>query len=163
MIKPVTVSIDVPHDVEEVFDFLDVMANHEPFNDHLMRDWELSGSARGVGSRARVRTRALGVSDIVDIEVVDSEAPMRIVEVNVAAKAKRTGQGTYTLTPHPGGGTHITFEYRWLVAPMVDRLTKPLARAYIKRNNTTAMRRLAEQLDAAGGEPATVLDLSKGR
>lgn len=163
MIKPVTVSIDVPHDVEEVFDFLDVMANHEPFNDHLMRDWELSGPARGVGSRARVRTRALGVSDIVDIEVVDSEAPMRIVEVNVAAKAKRTGQGTYTLTPRPGGGTHITFEYRWLVAPTLDRLTKPLARAYIKRNNTTAMRRLAEQLDAAGEEPATVLDLSKGR
>ena len=78
-------------------------------------------------------------------EVVDSEAPTRIVEVNVAAKAKRTGQGTYTLTPLPGGGTHITFEYRWLVAPTLDRLTKPIARAYIKRNNTSAMRRLAEQ------------------
>lgn len=162
MLNPVTVSIDVPHDVEEVFDFLDVMANHEPFNDHLMRDWELSGPPRGIGSRARVHTRALGVSDIVDIEVVDSEAPIRIVEVNVAAKAKRTGQGTYTLTPLPGGGTHITFEYRWLVTPTLDRLTKPLARAYIKRNNTTAMRRLAEQLDAAGGEPVTTLDMPKG-
>jgi hypothetical protein len=148
----VTVSIDVQHDIDEVFDFLDVMANHEPFNDHLMRDWELSGPARGIGSRARVRTRALGMSDIVDIEVIDSVAPTRIVEVNVATKAKRTGQGTYTLTSRPGGGTHIDFEYRWIVAPMLDRLTAPLARAYIRRNNTTAMRRLAEQLDRTHAE-----------
>jgi hypothetical protein len=147
MIEPVTVSVDVQHDVEEVFDFLDVMANHEPFNDHLMRDWQLSGPARGVGARARVRTRALGMTDIVDIEVTDSVAPTSIVEVNVAAKAKRTGQGTYTLTSLPGGGTRIAFEYRWIIAPKIDRLTKPMARAYIKRNNATAMRRLAEQLD----------------
>jgi uncharacterized protein YndB with AHSA1/START domain len=147
MIQPVTVSIDVPHDIDAVFDHLDVMANHEPFNDHLMTDWELSGPERGVGSKARVRTRALGMADVVDIEVVEVEAPTKIVEINVATKAKRTGQGTYTLTPLPTGGTRITFEYRWIVAPMLDRLSKPMARAYIRRNNTTAMRRLAEQLD----------------
>jgi uncharacterized protein YndB with AHSA1/START domain len=146
MIKPVTVSITVPQDPEHVFDFLDLMANHEPFNDHLMRDWELSGPERGVGSKARVHTRALGMSDVVDIEVVDAEAPTRIVERNTAAKARRTGQGTYTLDPTPDGGTRITFEYRWIVAPMIDRLTAPLARAYIRRNNATAMRRLAAQL-----------------
>src|SRR4051812_20848649 len=59
MPKPVTVTVDVPQDRERVFDFLDVMANHEPFTDHLMRDWELSGPARGVGSKARVHVRAL--------------------------------------------------------------------------------------------------------
>ena len=149
MPKPVTVSIDVPHDREAVYDFLDVMANHEPFNDHLMRDWELTGPPRGVGSRARVRTKALGMSDTVDIEVVEAEAPSRIVERNVAAKAGRTGQGTYVLEPLPAGGTRITFEYRWLVTPLVDKVTAPLARSFIRRNNETAMRRLAEQLAAA--------------
>ncbi|MCU1486899.1 MAG: Polyketide cyclase / dehydrase and lipid transport [Actinomycetia bacterium] len=147
MPKPVTVSIDVPQDRERVYDFLDVMANHEPFNDHLMRDWELSGPQRGIGSRARVHTKALGIADVVDIEVVDAEAPARIVERNVAAKAGRTGQGTYVLEPRPDGGTRITFEYRWIVTPLVDRLTSPLARAYIRRNNRTAMQRLAEQLE----------------
>ena len=146
MPKPVTVSVDVPQDPATVYGFLDVMANHEPFNDHLMSDWELSGPDRGVGSRARVKTRALGVRDVVDIEVVDAEAPRRIVERNVAAKAGRTGQGTYVLEALPGGGTRITFEYRWIVAPMADRLTAPLVRAYLRRNNTIAMRRLAEQL-----------------
>jgi hypothetical protein len=147
MPKPVTVSIDVPHDPEAVFDFLDVMSNHEPFNDHLMRDWRFSGPERGVGSRARVTTRALGVTDVIDIEVVDAEAPTRIVERNVAAKAGRTGEGTYQLVALPGGGTRVTFEYRWIVAPLIDRLTAPVARAYIRRNNVTAMRRLAEHLD----------------
>jgi hypothetical protein len=146
MPKPVTVSVDVPQDPATVYGFLDVMANHEPFNDHLMHDWERSGPPAGVGSRARVQTRALGVRDVVDIEVVDAEAPRRIVERNVAAKAGRTGQGTYVLEALPGGGTRITFEYRWIVAPMADRLTAPLVRAYLRRNNTIAMRRLAEQL-----------------
>ncbi len=151
MIQPVTVSIDVPHDIEDVFDHLDVMANHEPFTDHLLTDWELSGPERGVGAKARVRTRALGMTDIVEIEVVEAEAPTKIVEINVAAKAKRTGQGTYTLAPLPSGGTRIAFEYQWIVAPRFDRLTKPIARAYIRRNNTTAMRRLAGQLNTAVG------------
>ena len=43
MPAPVTVAIDVPHPREQVFDFLDVMANHEAFNDHLMTDWRLEG------------------------------------------------------------------------------------------------------------------------
>jgi uncharacterized protein YndB with AHSA1/START domain len=148
MPKPVTVSIDVPQDRDLVYDFLDVMANHEPFNDHLMRNWELSGPERGVGSKARVEVRTLGQSDVVDIEVIDAEAPVRIVERNTAVKAGRTGQGTYTLESTPSGGTRITFEYRWIVAPLADRLTAPLARAFIRRNNTIAMRRLAELLRA---------------
>ena len=151
MPKPVTVSIDVPQPPEEVFNFLDVMANHEPFTNHLLRDWELSGPARGVGSKARVRVRALGVSDIVDIEVVDAEAPTRIVERNVATKAGRTAQGTYTLEPAPSGGTHVAFEYRWIVTPLLDRVAAPLVRAFIRRTNETAMRRLAALLAARSG------------
>jgi hypothetical protein len=148
MPKPVTVSVDVPQPQAAVYDFLDAMANHEPFNDHLMHDWTYDGPARGVGSRATVHTKALGISDVVDIEVTDAEAPARIVERNVARKAGRTGQGTYLLAALPGGGTRITFEYRWLVAPLADRLLSPLVRAFIKRNNQTSMRRLRELLAA---------------
>ena len=144
--KPVTVSVDVPQAQDHVFDFLDLMANHEPFNDHMMRDWELSGPPRGVGSKARVRVKAMGIADVIDIEVVDAEAPTRIVERNHAQKAGRLGEGTYTLAALPDGGTRVTFEYRWIRAPLMDRLAAPVTRAYLKRNNALAMRRLKEQL-----------------
>jgi hypothetical protein len=149
MPKPVTVSIDVPQDRDRVYDFLDVLAHHEAFTDHLLRDWTVTGPDRGVGARAQVHVRALGVSDVVDIEVTDAEAPARIVERNVAAKAGRTAEGTYVLDALPGGGTRINFEYRWVVTPLVDRVTAPLSRAFLKRVNEKAMRRLADQLASA--------------
>jgi uncharacterized protein YndB with AHSA1/START domain len=148
MPKPVTVSINVPQDRAGVYDFLDVMANHEGFTDHLLRDWELSGPDRGVGSKARVHVKALGISDVVDIEVVDAEAPARIVERNHAHKAGRMATGTYFLEERPDGGTEIRFEYRWIHAPLADRISAPLSRAFIRRANEKAMQRLAEQLPA---------------
>src|SRR3954452_19629451 len=125
MPKPVAVAIDVPRSIDEVFEFLDVMANHESFNDHLMRDWQLSGPARGIGSKARVHVSALGRSDTIDIEVVDARAPERTAERTPAEKPGRVGQGTYVLEPLPTGGTRITFEYRWIHAPVADRITAP--------------------------------------
>src|SRR4051794_11721039 len=86
--------------------------------------------ARGVGERdVRVRVRALGASDVADIGVVDADAPARIIERNTAAKAGRAAQGAYPLQPTPSGGTRITCEYRWIVTPVLDRLTASLARA----------------------------------
>jgi Polyketide cyclase / dehydrase and lipid transport len=95
-----------------------------------------------------VATKALGVTDQVEIEVTHAEPPRVITERNVARKAGRTGEGTYVLEPAPGGGTHIEFTFRWIDAPLADRLAGPLVRAFIRRNNETAMRRLAEQLAA---------------
>src|SRR4051794_4475213 len=111
-----------------VYDHLDVMASHEGFNDRLMNDCEFSGPA---GAKARVRTKALVVADVVGFEVVEVEAPPRIVEVAVAAKAGRTGQGTYVLSP---------------VTPLVDKLLAPVVRPFIGRNDQQSMRRLAGQL-----------------
>ena len=55
--KPIHVSVHVDRPREEVFAFLDVLANHEQFCDHMLVDWTLSGprpaSARG---RACART-----------------------------------------------------------------------------------------------------------
>ena len=149
MVKPVTVSIDVPQARERVYDFLDVMANHEPFTDHLLRDWELSGPERGVGSKARVHVRAAGRHR----HRRHRGRRRRGARAHRRAqrrprKAGRTAEGTYTLQALPGGGTRISFEYRWITAPLADRLTAPLARAFIRRTNEKAMRRLAEQLPA---------------
>jgi hypothetical protein len=144
--KPVQVRIDVPNSREEVFDFLDVMANHEPFTNHIMRDWEYSGPDRGIGSKARVHVTAAGHTDTIDIEVVAAERPARIVEQNVGAEGKRVANGTYTLAELPGGGTRITFEYRWKEAPLTERVLAPVVRGMLRKANQRAMERLAEQL-----------------
>src|SRR5215211_3833232 len=106
---PVTVTIDVPQKREDVFEFLDVLANHEPFTDHMLVDWSLAGPPRGVGAKARVYSKAGGRKMPVDIEVVESAAPARSVERNVSAKGKRIGRGTYELEELPTGGTRVSF------------------------------------------------------
>src|SRR5437016_12592883 len=103
--KPVLTSIDVPNRREEVFDFLDVMANHEPFTNHILKAWQYSGPDRGVGSRARVQVSAAGRTETVEIEVVSARRPETIVERNVGLGGRRIGNGTYTLEQLPSGGT----------------------------------------------------------
>ena len=144
--RPVDTSIEVPYPPEEVFDFLDVMAHHEPFTNHMLRDWEYSGPDRGVGSKARVKVSAGGRTDTVDIEVVSAERPKTIVERNVGAGGRRVANGTYILEPLPSGGTRIVFEYAWQQAPLSERLASPLVRSMLRRENQRAMQRLAEQL-----------------
>jgi carbon monoxide dehydrogenase subunit G len=152
--QPVDVTIEVPYPPEEVYDFLDVMANHEPFTNHILRDWEYSGPDRGVGSKARVKAVVAGRSDTVEIEVVSAERPTKIVERNVGAGGRRVANGTYTLEPLPSGGTRIVFEYSWQEAPLSERVASPLARAVLRRGNQRAMERLAEQLAARPVSPS---------
>lgn len=146
--KPVCVALDVPNARDEVFAFLDVMANHETFTDHMLKDWEYSGPERGIGSKARVRSKAGGRVDVIEIEVIDADPPMKIVEQNVGANGHRHANGTYTLEELPGGGTRIEFEYNWQRAPLTERLAAPLARAVLRRANEEAMQRLADLLGA---------------
>jgi carbon monoxide dehydrogenase subunit G len=144
--EPVRVTIDVPQPREDVFDFLDVMANHEPFTNHILKDWEYSGPPSGVGSKARVKVKAAGRTDVIDIEVVSATRPETIVERNVGAKGRRVANGTYMLEDLPGGGTRIAFEYTWQRAPLSERMTYAMIRSVLRRSNERAMQRIAEQL-----------------
>jgi carbon monoxide dehydrogenase subunit G len=144
--RSVLTSIDVPNSREQVYDFLDVMANHEPFTNHMLREWQYAGPDRGVGSKARVAVTAAGRTETVDIEVVAAQRPAKIVERNVGAGGRRVGNGTYTLEQLPDGGTRISFEYAWEQAPLSERLAGPLIRGIVRRGNERAMQRLAEQL-----------------
>ena len=144
--RPITVSVEVPQPRTKVYDFLDVMANHEPFTNHMLVDWSFSGPARGVGSKANVNSKVGGRKEPVAIEVVDATAPSRIVEHNVSAGGKRRASGTYELADLPDGGTRVSFTYAWREAPLADRLLAPLVRGILRRGNAKAMARLAEQL-----------------
>jgi hypothetical protein len=140
------VHVDVPQAREEVYAFLDVLAAHEGFTDHMLREWECSGPRRGVGAKARVKAVVGGHRDVVDIEVIASEHPLRIVERNVGARGQRVAHGTYLLEELPDGGTRVLFEYAWETAPVTERLAAPVARWFLRRANQRSLGRLARQL-----------------
>ena len=150
--KPVTVSIDVPNSQHEVYEFLDVMGNHERFMDHFMVDWQLSGPKRGVGAKANVRVKATGEKDWTDFVFVETDPSHRIVEESTGgSRGQRRLRGTYLLDPLPNGGTRINFELEFLELPFGERAMGPLNRAYIRRVNKKGMSRLAEELVKLGG------------
>jgi uncharacterized membrane protein len=151
-VKPVTVSVDVPNPPQQVYEFLEALGNHESFMDHFMVDWELSGPKRGVGSKANVRVKATGEKDWTDVEIVEADSGRRLVEETVGgSRGQRRTRGTYLLEPLPDGGTGISFELAFLELPTGEKLMGPLNRAYVRRVNGKAMRRLAERLTALNG------------
>ena len=145
--KPVSVSIEVPTSPHRVYEFLEDLGNHEQFMDHFMVDWQLSGPKKGVGAKANVRVKATAEKDWTDVEIVEADSDRRLVEETTGGpSAKRRTQGTYLLEALPDGGTRIGFELEFLELPAAERIMGPLNRAYVKRVNRKAMKRLAERL-----------------
>jgi hypothetical protein len=144
--KPVHVSIDVSAARRDVYEFLAVTANHEAFTDHMLRQWQCSGPARGLGSKTQVTAVVGGRREPVAIEVIDDVPLQSIVERNVSAGGRRIATGTYTLRDLSDGGTRIEFTYAWQQAPVPDRVMGGLVRWLMRRALEVAMSRLAEQL-----------------
>ena len=148
--KPIKVSTVIDRPRDEVYEHLDVLANHEAFCDHFLTDWSASGPASGVGAKVRVKAKAPGPETWIDIEVIAAQAPERTVETGTSAGGKRRTRGTYTLTELPGNRTLVEFELAYEAAPAFERPALPLMRPWLRRANEKAMERLAEQLAPVG-------------
>jgi hypothetical protein len=153
-VKPVTASVTVPRPREEVYDFLDMLGNHQAFTDHFLIDWKLSGPRAGIGARACMRVRKPGPEDWLDLKVIAAVRPQKTVEESIGANRRRRTRGTYLLEELPGGGTEVTFELVWLEAPLVERLGAPLTRAVTRHANAKALRRLVDVLAHPAKEEA---------
>ncbi len=147
MPEPVTVSVEVARPRQEVFDYVDVLANHERWMDHLFKDWRFEGPARGVGAMAKARVDAPGSREQVSFKVIESAAPERIVEEGESAHGKRETRGTYRFTEPAVGRTRIEFELEWLKTPRSERIAPFLSRAFMSRANGKGMKRLAALLE----------------
>jgi hypothetical protein len=144
--KPITASVRVDRPRDEVFAFIDVLANHAGFTDHMLVDWTFSGPPEGIGSKSRMRPALPGPKDWMELEVLESRAPVTTVEETVSAKGKRRTRGTYTLEELPGGATQVRFELVWLETTFLDRLLSPFTRGWLQRGNEKAMQRLQQTL-----------------
>jgi uncharacterized protein YndB with AHSA1/START domain len=147
MPEPVTVSVEVARPRQEVFEYVDVLANHERWMNHLFKDWRFEGPKRGVGAIAKARVDAPGSREQARFEVVESEAPERIVEQGESAHGKRQTRGTYRFTELDGGRTRIEFELEWLKTPRSERIAPFVSRAFMSRANGKGMKKLAALLE----------------
>ncbi len=145
--QPVTVTVDVPQDRASVYAYLDVMANHEHFTDHMLTNWRVSGPPTGIGSKANVTTKVGAITDEAVIEVFEVEDGRLIRERSIGAKGKRVAHGTYTLSDAPDGGTHIEFEFALQKVPTLEKPFVPLMRKMVRKGNERAMERLAVLLN----------------
>ena len=152
--QPVTVTVDVPQDRASVYAYLDVMANHEHFTDHMLTNWRVSGPATGVGSKANVTAKFGAISDESEIEVFEVEDGRLIRERSIGAKGKRIAHGTYTLSDLPNGGTHVEFEFALQKVPALEKPFLPLMRKMVRKGNERAMERLAATLNDQAAQRA---------
>jgi uncharacterized protein YndB with AHSA1/START domain len=154
-VDPVTVSILVSAPRELVFDYLQDIANHPEFTDHFLVDWHLTridSVGRGAGARFRVKAPGNRFS-WADVTFAEVDRPHRIVEVGRTGKNNRVRTlGTYDLAPGPGGTTRVRFTVETVPATLSDRLQEALGgRAWIKRKNASALRRLRSILERGEG------------
>ena len=152
---PVTVSTVISAPREQVFDYLQDIANHSEFTDHYLVDWHLTREdSVGLGAGARYRVKAPGNRfSWGDSTFTEVTAPQRIVETGRTGKANRIRTlGIYELSPAPGGATRVQFRLETEARVLSDRLMEALGgRSWLKRKNVKAMRRLRSILERGDG------------
>ena len=152
---PVTVSIVISAPREQVFDYLQDIANHPEFTDHYLVDWHLTREdsiGRGAGARYRVKAPGNRFS-WGDSTFTEVTRPHRIVEVGRAGKTNRVRTlGVYELAPAPGGATRVEFTLDTDTSVLSDRILEAFGgRAWLKRKNEKVMRRLRSILERGEG------------
>jgi len=152
---PMTVSIVVDRPREQVFDYLQDIANHSEFTDHYLVDWRLTRiDSVGRGAGARFRVKAPGARFAWgDVTFVEVERPYRIVEVGRTGKSNRVRtRGIYELASASAGTTRVQFTVQTEPATLSDRLLEGFgARGWMRRQNNRAMRRLRTILERDEG------------
>ena len=163
--EPLSVSISIARPREEVFAYLEDIANHPEFSDHYLVDWRMTRAdtvGRGAGARFRY-TAPLQRFDWADVTFVDVEAPRRIVQAGRGGKYNRTRlRSIYALEPGAAGTTRVSLTVETRPATLADRIMESLGlRGWLKRKSARALRRLRSILeDGEGAGPrATIAGL----
>jgi uncharacterized protein YndB with AHSA1/START domain len=154
-VDPFTVSIVVSAPREQVFDYLQDIANHREFTDHYLVDWHLTridSVGRGAGARFRVKAPGNRFS-WGDSTFAEVERPHRIVEIGRTGKNNRIRtRGVYDLAPAASGSTRVSFTLETVPATLSDRVMEGLGgRAWLRRKNRRALQRLRGILERGEG------------
>ena len=151
-VDPISVSVNIARPREEVFAYLEDVANHAEFSDHYLKEWHLTrvdSVGRGAGARFRVDApfQRFGWADFTLVEL---DPPRRIVALGRGGKFNRIKTtAIWTLDVARGGGTEVDYMIESEPALPTDKFVEALSgqRAYFKRKVRKALRRLQSILE----------------
>jgi uncharacterized membrane protein len=145
----VSVVIDAPR--EQIFDYLQDIANHPRFTDHFLADWRLtreSSVGRGAGARFRVKA-PLNRFSWGDVTLVELQRPQRIVGVGRTGKGNRIRTlAVYELAQGASGTTRVSLTVETEPTLLSDRIREALGgRRWTRRQCARALRRLRSLME----------------
>jgi uncharacterized protein YndB with AHSA1/START domain len=161
-VDPVRSTIVIDKRPEEVFAYLEDVANHAEFTDHYLKDFRLTREdSIGLGAGARFKVDApFNRFSWADITIIEAERPRLIVERGRTGKFNRNRLlTTYELELVSGGSTRVTLTTETEPAKFPsDRFMESLAKGWFKRNQGKALKRLQAILeeDRRRGARATI-------
>ena len=154
---PISSTVVVDRRPEEVFAYLEDVANHAEFSDHYLKDFRLTREdSLGLGAGARFRVDApMNRFSWADITIVESVAPRRLVQRGRTGKFNRVRLlTTYELEPS-GGSTQVTLTTETERPKLIsDRIMETIAKGWFKRNQRKALKRLRGILEEDRGRGA---------
>jgi uncharacterized protein YndB with AHSA1/START domain len=144
------VEIDVPR--QRAFEAIADLALRPSFTDHFLTDFHLTrieSSGAGAGARFRVALRPRRVW--MDTEIVEVEAPLRIVERGHGGRGNRIPSNTvWELLQGSGSMTRVRVSHWTAPSNPLDKALEALSGATVLQGRAwrEALRRLRDQLES---------------
>ena len=153
--EPLSVSTTIARPREEVFAYLEDLANHPEFSDHYLVDWHMTRTdtvGRGAGARFR-HTARFQRFDWLDLTNAEVDAPRRILQAGRGGKTNRTRlRSIWELDERGPAETLVSLTVETRPALPSDRIMEALfVRRWLKRNSRKALRRLRRILEEGKG------------
>jgi uncharacterized protein YndB with AHSA1/START domain len=161
-LDPVSSTVTIDRTPDEVFDYLEDIANHAEFTDHYLKDFRLTREdSIGPGAGARFRIDApLNRFAWGDVTIVEADRPRRIVQRGRFGKFNRLRSvSTWELEPVGAGATLVTLTTDTEPPRLPsDKIMELIGRRWYRRSQNKALRRLRAILEEGEkrGERATI-------
>jgi uncharacterized protein YndB with AHSA1/START domain len=153
---PVTVHTAIAASREEIFEFISDVANRAAWMDHCTSDLRLAHpKTTGVGAAIRYRLHLPRNRQWVQTQIVEADAPRRLVEATRGGRSNRTrGEVVYELSRQGRSLTRVEMT-TWSEAgtPREALLEKLGARRWTRRQGKIALERLRAVFEERPDEP----------
>ena len=153
--EPLSVSTTIARPREEVFAYLEDIANHPEFSDHYLVDWRMTREdtvGRGAGARFR-HLAPFQRFDWADVTMAEVDAPRRILQAGRAGKFNRVRlRSLWELDERGPNETTVSLTVETRPALPSDRIVEALfTKRWLKRNGRKALKRLRRILEEGKG------------